>query len=350
MSSFALRNNAVRVVALCVASLTFASAVTVRAATSSPSKSTYKAPRTEFGQPDLQGFWNNATLTPFARPTEYGDRLTMTAEEAAKIEHTEAAGVAAANEPTDPSKGIQDLPTDCGRGFTGVNCGYNTFWVDPGTQVMTINGEKRTSILTTHDGRVPPRKSGATAMAQRPRGGFVDGPEARSLGERCIMSFGSSAGPPMIPLLYNNNYQIVQNKDYVVILVEMVHDARIVRLNGQRKPDGIRQWMGDSVGRWEGDTLVVETANMRPEQRFSGVSEGVKFIERFTRTGPDKIVYEFTVDDPAVWDQPWGGQVAMNASNEPLYEYACHEGNYALPGILAGAREEERAKAAGEKK
>ena len=347
MFSFTSRNMLARVSAVCMASMIVAGAVD--AATPTAAKSNYKAPRTLDGHPDLQGIWNNSTLTPFSRPAEYGDRLAMTAEDAAKIERTEAQGLEEANAPTDPSHGIQDLPTECGRGFTGVNCGYNAFWVDPGTQVMTINGEKRTSILTTPNGRVPPRKSGAASMAQRPRGGFTDGPEARPLGERCLMSFGSSAGPPMIPLLYNNNYQIVQNKDHVVILVEMVHDARIVRLNGERKPSGIRQWMGDSIGRWVGDTLVVETINLRPEQRFSGVSENVKFIERFTRTAPDKIVYEFTVEDPAVWDQPWGGQVAMNASQEPLYEYACHEGNYALPGILAGAREEERAKAAEKK-
>ena len=309
----------------------------------------YKAPRTETGAPDLQGNWTNATITPFSRDAKYGDRLVMTKEEADALEHAEEQGNAAANAPTDPKARIQDLPTDCGRGFTGVNCGYNAFWVDPGTKIMTINGEKRTSMLTTPNGKVPPMKSGVTrpAMGAR-RGGFNDGPEVRSLGERCIMSFGSSAGPPMIPLLYNNNYQIVQSKDAVVILVEMVHDARVIRINGQHKPGNIKQWMGDSVGRWEGDTLVVETINLRPEQRFSGVTENAKFIERFTRVSPDQILYQFTIDDPTVWDQPWGGDVAFNRSRDNLYEYACHEGNYALPGILAGAREEERAKAAAE--
>jgi hypothetical protein len=179
---------------------------------------------------------------------------------------------------------------------------------------------------------------------------MTDGPEMRSLGERCLMSFGSSAGPPMIPLLYNNNYQIVQTKDAVVILVEMVHDARVVRLNAQHKPDSIRQWMGDSIGRWDGDTLVVETVNLRPEQRFNGATDKVKFTERFTRIAPDQISYQFTIEDAAVWDKPWGGEVAMNKSKDNLYEYACHEGNYALPGILAGAREEERAKAAAAEK
>jgi len=314
---------------------------------------TWKAPRTLDGQPDLQGTWTNATITPFERANQYGDRLAMTAEEAKALENTEADTNAKADAPTDPKLGIQDLPTDCGRGFTGVNCGYNSFWVDPGTKIMTINGEKRTSIVTTPNGKVPPVLAAARdrATARRAsRGGFNDGPESRALGERCILSFGSSAGPPMIPLLYNNNYQIVQSKDTAMILVEMVHDARVVRIGGQHKPASIRQWMGDSIGHWEGDTLVVETTNVRKEQGFRGASEDTKYVERFTRVAPNQILYQFTVEDPTVWEKPWGGEVAMNQSRDHLYEYACHEGNYALPGILAGAREEERVKAAADKK
>ena len=326
--------------------------VTPSKSTAAGSSKAWKAPRTLDGQPDLQGNWTNATITPFTREAKYGDRLVMTAEEARALETAEAEGNAKADAPTDPKLKIQDLPTDCGRGFTGVNCGYNSFWVDPGTKIMAINGEKRTSLLTTPNGKVPPRKSDAPQMAQRARAGMNDGPEMRSLGERCLMSFGSSAGPPMIPLLYNNNYQIVQTKDSVVILVEMVHDARVVRLNAQHKPDSIRQWMGDSIGHWEGDTLVVETINLRPEQRFSGATDKVKFTEKFTRVAANQISYQFAIEDPSVWEKPWGGEVALNKSNDNIYEYACHEGNYALPGILAGAREEERVKAlaAGEKK
>jgi hypothetical protein len=344
-------------IAACVSALSalchFGAATVASAQTAAPAK-TWKAPRTLDGQPDLQGNWTNATITMFERPNQYGDRLAMTAGEAKALEDAEAEGNAKADEPTDPKLGIQDLPKDCGRGFSGVNCGYNSFWVDPGTKIMNINGEKRTSIVTTPNGKVPPVSAAARErMAARrsgARGGFIDGPEMRSLGERCILSFGSSAGPPMIPLLYNNNYQIVQTKDTVMILVEMVHDVRVVRINGQHKPDSVRQWMGDSVGRWEGDTLVVETTNLRREQSFRGASENARYIERFTRIAPNQILYQFTVDDPATWEKPWGGEVAMNQSRDNLYEYACHEGNYALPGILAGAREEERAKAAAEKK
>ncbi len=312
--------------------------------------SAWKAPRTLDGQPDLQGNWTNATLTPFERQDKYGTRLALTSEEAADIESAEAEAGRKADEPTDPKLGIKDLPTDCGRGFTGVNCGYNSFWVDPGTTVMTINGEKRSSmIIEPANGKMPPltaegrQRSGARMAAMRT--GSADGPESRSLGERCLMSFGSSAGPPMLPLLYNNNYQIVQSKDTVMILVEMVHDARIIRLNAKHHPASVRKWMGDSIGRWEGETLVVETTNFHPQQQFRGASDNLKITERFTRVSPEQILYRFTVEDATTFTQPLTAEVAMNASKEKIYEYACHEGNYALPGILAGAREAERAAA-----
>jgi hypothetical protein len=156
------------------------------------------------------------------------------------------------------------------------------------------------------------------------------------------MSFGSSAGPPMLPLLYNNNYQIVQSKDTVSIVVEMVHDVRTIRLGGKHNPASVRPWMGDSIGHWEGETLVVETTNFHPAQSFRGASDNLKVTERFTRVAPDQILYKFTVEDPTVFSQPWSAELAMNASDKNIYEYACHEGNYALPGILAGAREAER--------
>jgi hypothetical protein len=179
-----------------------------------------------------------------------------------------------------------------------------------------------------------------------------DGPEVRALGERCIVGFGSSSGPPMLPDVYNNNYQIVQSPKAVVILVEMVHDARVIRINGKHIPKHITPWMGDSVGRWEGDTLVVETTNLNPgqkahygiKQRFYLPPTG-KVTERFTRVSANEILYQFTVEDPSAYTQPWKGEVPMRATPDLIYEYACHEGNYALPGILAGAREQEKAAA-----
>jgi hypothetical protein len=315
-------------------------------------KSTWKVPRTEFGQPDLQGNWNNATLTQFERPANFGNRLVMTPDEAAQVEGSAAKHVADNAKPTDPKLGIQDLPKDCGYGFTGTNCGYNNFWVDRGTQVIRINGEPRTSIVTDPpNGRMPAltadaQRRNAARMGARRGFGPLDGPEARGLGERCIMSFGSSAGPPMLPLMYNNTYSIAQSKDTVMIVVEMVHDVRIVRLNGERLPRSVRKWMGDSIGHWEGDTLVIETENFHPLHGYRGANENLKITERLTRVAPDQIIYKFTIEDPTTFTQSISGELPMNFTRDLQFEYACHEGNYALPGILAGAREEERAAAA----
>jgi hypothetical protein len=180
-----------------------------------------------------------------------------------------------------------------------------------------------------------------------------DGPESRALGERCLVGFGSSSGPPMLPDVYNNNYQIVQTPDAIMIQVEMVHDARVIRLNGKHIPSNITPWLGDSVGRWEGDTLVVETTNLNPgqkahygiKQRFYLPPTG-KVTERFTRIANNQILYQFTVEDSNAYTQPWKAEVPMQATQDHIYEYACHEGNYALPGILAGAREQEKRDAA----
>lgn len=310
----------------------------------------WKVPRTADGHPDLQGNWTNATITPLERPARYGNTAALSEAEAAALEGEEAANAEAGDQPTDPTHTIKDLPVNCGKGFSGVDCGYNSFWVDSGTKVITINGEKRNSLVTDPpNGRVPaltPERQKAMGEIFRNMRGNFDGPETRPLGERCLLSFGSSSGPPMLPSLYNNNYQIVQGKDSIVILVEMVHDARIIRMGGEHLPASIRKWMGDSVGRWEGDTLVVETTNFNKQQFFRGATENMKVTERFTRSGPATINYKFTIDDPAAFSSVWSGELPMHLQKDPVYEYACHEGNYALPGILAGAREEERAKSA----
>jgi len=175
-----------------------------------------------------------------------------------------------------------------------------------------------------------------------------DGPEVRSLGERCIVGYGSSGGPPMLNVLYNNNYQIVQSPGYVTIIVEMNHDARIIRLGGTHLPPNIRPWMGDSIGHWEGDTLVVETTNLNPGQAFTAdirhriyLAPDSKVTERFTRVSPADVLYEFKVEEPIAYTQTWRGEIPMRATKGPMYEYACHEGNYALTDILAGARAQE---------
>ncbi|WP_116813099.1 hypothetical protein [Steroidobacter cummioxidans] len=324
------------------------SAPALHAAGAKKSAAGWKVPRTADGKPDLQGNWSNATLTQLERAVEQGDRKVLTAEEARKIEGAAADHVEENAKPTDPKLGIQDLPKDCGYGFSGTNCGYNNFWVDRGTQVIRIYGEPRSSIITEPaNGRIPGltpaagKEAAARMAAFRKGAGPVDGPEVRSLGERCLTSFGSSAGPPMLPLMYNNTYSIVQTPDTVMILVEMIHDARVVRIGAKHVPGNVKKWYGDSIGHWEGDTLVVETTNFHPMQTFRGLGPDRKVTERFTRVSADQILYQFKVEDPAL-TQPFAGELPMNATPDLMYEYACHEGNYALPGILAGAREEEK--------
>src|SRR6185312_7212333 len=311
-----------------------------------PPKTGYKPPRTADGHPDLQGVWTNAAITRLERNPRYGNSLAMTEAEARKVEAKNQAQIDLGNKPTDPNAKVTDLPADCSGG-RGVDCNYNAAWTDPGSVVMRVNGQPRNGfITTTADGRVPMRKDVHVARFGRalPAGmGPSDNPETRALGERCLLSFGNSSGPVMLPGLYNNTYQFVQTKDQVVIDVEMVHDARIVRLNAaQHLPASVRPWMGDSIGHWEGDTLVVETTNFHPEQVFRGASEHLKVTERLTLVGKDRLHYAFWVEDPTVFAQPWGGEYEFARSKGPVYEYACHEGNYGLVGILQGARAEER--------
>ncbi|HZZ30657.1 MAG TPA: hypothetical protein VFE10_01580 [Phenylobacterium sp.] len=306
---------------------------------------TYHAPKNGWGQPDLQGTYTTATITPLTRDPKLGTRNVLTKQEAEALEQATRDQIARADAPTPPEATVKDLKNaDCGAdGISGFNCGYNQGWKDPGTTLININGEKRASIITSPaNGQLPPRV--ATAAAPR-RAGRTDNPEGFSLGERCLLSFGSSAGPPMLPLMYNNTYQIVQSKDEIAIDVEMVHDVRHIHLTGGHLPASMKVWMGDSVGHWEGDTLVVETTNMRPEQGLRGGSPNQKVIEKFRRIGPNSLSYQFTVSDPDTYAAPFSGEVQMRTTKGQVYEYACHEGNYALTGMLAGARAEEKKQA-----
>jgi hypothetical protein len=326
---------------LCSAVVVFAVSLSSDAIGADKTAGSFKVPRTLDGHPDLQGVWTSATITPLERPEKFGNRLVITASEAQQLEGAEAGYNAEADAPSDLSKPAAET---C-RSGSGPTCGYNNFWIDRGTQVMRLKGEARSSLLVEPaNGRIPaltPERQKSLAARRSSRGGF-DGPEARPLGERCLLAFGSSSGPPMLPVLYNNHYQIVQNKDTVMILVEMVHDARIVRMNAQHAPKNVRKWMGDSIGRWEGDTLVVETTNFTDKEGFRGATQDAKITERFTRVAPDQVEYRFTVEDSAAFQQPFSGEIAFSMTNDSIFEYACHEGNYALPGILAGAREDEK--------
>lgn len=308
----------------------------------------FKAPRTSFGQPDLQGVWTNATLTPVERPPSLGDKLVLSEQEARTMETGMARMMAAADAPSDPKAELKS-GSDPG--------GYNLFWADFGTKVANVNGQYRSSLVVEPaNGRLPALLPAAqqrqAAMIKAATSRAFEGPEGRPLGERCLIAFGNASGPPMMPVMYNSNYQIVQDPKHVVILVEMPHDARIIQLEDKPMPDTIRPWLGHSRGHWDGDTLVVETRQFNPQQyltigggatyRYIPTSDKLKVVERFTRTDANTIRYEFTVEDPEIFTQPWRGEMPLHAQQTPIYEYACHEGNYALPGILAGAREEEK--------
>ncbi|CAN5255126.1 hypothetical protein BH11PSE2_BH11PSE2_18820 [soil metagenome] len=312
----------------------------------------YKPPMDSLGRPDLNGVWTNSTITPFERPASFGERTVMTREEVDAAEGRVKAANDLADKPTDPNAKVTDLPADCSAG-RGKNCNYNSAWTDPGSVVMRVGGVARTSILQTPDGRVPANLKGqrmtrviegeetglGTAQPGAGRGdpaGRNDNPEGRSMGERCI-AMGS---PVPRSGLYNNNYLIQQGRDTVAIWTEMIHEVRMVRLGASHRTDGIRQWGGDPIGWYEGPTLVVETNGYDPRQNFYNASDQLKVTERFTRVSPTRIHYAFTVEDPKTWAKPWGGDYEF-ASSPGIYEYACHEGNYGLQNILAGARAEE---------
>ena len=293
----------------------------------------YTPPRTSWGAPDLQGYWTNTSLTGMERP-EYATGVVVTEREASLLARRHALTATSAQE-----SGLSNLDEDASRRMLAdrnTSRAYNRFWMDPGATYAQVKGEFRTAWVTEpSSGLIPYRTQ------QPPRTQNVDGPEARPQSERCLMSFSRSAGPIMSNGLYNNTYQIVQTPNAAMILTEMIHDVRIIPIGGKHGPKEIPKWGGDSVGWYEGDTLVVETINVHPGQR-SYISGAGKLTERFSRWSDGQILYRFTVDDPSLYTSSWSGEMALNVSPQPPFEYACHEGNYALPSILAGARQMER--------
>jgi hypothetical protein len=311
----------------------------------------YKVPKDSQGRPDLTGVWNAATMTPLQRLPGFGERITMTPAEVAAVEGPASSLRAQAAKKTDPNATVKDLVPD-GSG------NYNAGWLDPGTAIVRVHGEPRNSILTTPDGNVPPDLNGRILVPrpQQVRGyagssipqpgseegrdppGRNDNPESRGLSERCILGF--SVGVVILPSLYNSTYSIQQSPDFVAIESEMIHDVRIVPLNAKHKPNVPTQLNGDAIGWYEGNTLVVETVRFDPRLLRYGASPELKVTERFTRVAADRLHYAFTLEDPKVWAKPWGGEYELTTS-PGIYEYACHEGNYGLEAILAGARQEE---------
>jgi hypothetical protein len=339
----------------------------LNAQTPKPAAKPYTLLRTLDGHPDLQGTYDLATLTPLERPN--GMKAVLTDDEAKRIEKDVSARAQAAGLPISPERLAPPKGGDGSTGAAGGVGGYNNFWLDPGSAYTVVDGQKRTSIvIDPPDGKVPPltlaarariaariiRATSDTTESRDPGlepPGSYDDPELRPLGERCILGFGSTSGPPALPdYFYNNLHQIVQTPDNIMILTEMVHDARIIRMNAQHLPQTIRKWMGDSVGHWEGDTLVVDTTNFTDKTRFRGATEDMHVVERFTRVAPNALLYQFTIDDPATWTRPWTGEYTWPATTENIYEYACHEANYALENILRGARLREREQAEGKAK
>ena len=322
-------------------------------------------PRTADGHPDLQGVYDVATLTQLERPEAFGTSLSMPDTQAAKLEQAVAARKDRLAQPSDGNRAAPPIGGDGSVGAAGNVGGYNNFWIDNGEKYVEIDGQKRTSVIVEPtNGRVPAllpaaQKRNAARLVQTTSDeqegndpglerapGAYDDPERRPLGERCLMGFGSTSGPPSLPVLYNNLHQIVQTKDHVMILNEMVHDVRVIRMNDTHLPPTVRKWMGDSIGRWEGDTLVVDTTNFTDKTRFRGSSENLHVVERFSRLDERTLLYRFTVEDPTTWATSWTGEYTWPLTDERLYEYACHEANYALGNILRGARQRDREAAA----
>ncbi len=303
-------------------------------------------PRTPDGHPDLQGIWTNATITPLERPDDLAAKPSLTEKEAAEY----------------AKKSLENSSLDRRDGDTAADRSraYNNLFVDKGTELATVDGMRRTSlIIDPPNGKMPPlTEEGKKRTAQMRRGGGDENSgggriadvssglytkvQDRPLAERCLLGFGSTSGPPMMPVLYNNTYQITTGPGAVMILVEKVHDVRIIHTDGRpHLPSSVRQWLGDSIGHWEGDTLVVETTNFTDKTTYRGSGPNLKVIERFTRVGAGTILYKATIDDPETFTKPWTLEYPFLATAGPVFEYACHEGNYAMTDIMGGARRED---------
>jgi hypothetical protein len=308
--------------------------------------------------PDLSGVYDTGTLTPLNRPAEFGDQQFMNAQEATRVlQAIKKRYQALERETSSADRGAPQKGGDGNNNFgAGGVGGYNAFWIDPGNEVNQVNGNYRTSIIyDPPNGRQPAMTPTALKRRSQIYGSFghnndgtaswlghdgpgpFDGPESLAPSERCLISFGATV--PTLPSLYNNYKRIVQTDEHIMILQEMVHDARIIRMNAEHSPSANRKWMGDSVGRWEGDTLIVHTVNFKPMSSLGGADEHLEVIERFKLAENGDLIYNFTVNNPTAWTAPWSGEYAWNRKDgDKVYEYACHEGNYAMGNVLRGAR------------
>jgi hypothetical protein len=329
-------------------------AISLVAPVATPAAETYKAPRNSLGQPDLGGNWSNASLTPLTREPGVTS-ATYTDAQVKEREGIQKANVEDSYKPIDNTKPLTDGVIQAHGGVGAVGNEDRQF-LDPGAVVMRVHGQARSSLLTTPDGQIPARKAGAPAAPVQKREaiandrslGMFDNPEQLPLPVQCVM-YGTHT--PLYPNgIYNQNYQFIQTKDTVALHIEMIHDTRVVRLNGKHRTDGVRPYLGDSIGHYDGDALVVETTNLPENQAIAGSWQNLKLTEKFTRVAKDRILYQWSVEDPTLWDKPWGGEYEFAALKGRLMEYACTEGNYGMEGILAGARQQDAAEAAAAKK
>ena len=318
---------------------------TVGLTTAIPAGAQNVVPRTAWGKPDLQGVWDFRTITPMQRPERYGDKEFLTAEEAAELDRAEEERQRVLWEaPPERTAAGANVDRRSAVGETrGAPGSYNQFWIDVGTKTVET---RRTSLITyPPNGRYPNLTPRGQQRSEERRAYAAEHPADTwadfSSGVRCILGF--NAGPPFTPSAYNNNMQLFQTANTVVVMTEMVNTSRVIPIDGlpHLDPD-VLQWSGDSRGRWEGDTLVVETRNFDAKRKWRNTTSSARLVERFTRIDADTLQYEFTVTDPETWVSPWTASVPLRLNPEPMFEYACHEGNYSMPVMLGGARVEEQ--------
>ncbi|HEV2201157.1 MAG TPA: hypothetical protein VGR73_15165 [Bryobacteraceae bacterium] len=345
-----MRNRVLACVSvLALAIVTAAGQVTTAASKAKPAaaaKAAFTPPHTPDGQPDLQGVWTNNSVTPLQRPKELGAKEFYTDAELVAVQKAQRERLALDDQEGEPAanhSGVEGAPAE------NVHYDHAQFGLD--WLQSKISWNRRTSLIVGPEGTIPPLTAEArkrlAAMAAKEKGHELDGPENRPLGARCITM--ARVGPPVLPARYNSNLQIVQGPGYVALETEEIHDARMIPVDGRPHiPKNIRQWLGDSVGHWEGNTLVVDTTNFTDLSPFPG-AQNLHVVERFTPVDPETILYQFTVEDPGMWTKPWSGELSMTKMTGQLYEYACHEANYGLENTLRGARvaDAEAAKKAG---
>lgn len=319
-------------------------------------------PRTATGKPDFSGTYDTKTLTPLERDGRAEDSDVLAPEDAeSEARWTRANNRSSDNRVLDPNRPAPPKGGDGSGGAAGNTGGYNRFWIDTGEEFTQVDGEYPTSIVYyPENGRRPGwtqeaierfaawrphlrKNTGRAYWLDEGIAGPSDHPEFLTTSDRCLLGFSSTGGPPMLPAPYNNIKRVVQSGDTLMILIEMVHDARIIRIDGEHVPADVRKWLGDSIAWWEGDTLVVDTTNFNDTPALGGATRDLHVVERFSMVDSDRMLYDFTVSDPGAWKDKWSGRYTWPRTEDQLYEYACHEGNYSMQGILKGARELERA-------